>query len=78
MSGKTTRKNSVLLGGLLGPGLLILLFGYFIPLILLFIISFYQGIPGSGIMKQTFTLENYARFFDPYYAEIEKPNIHIV
>ena len=70
MSGKTTRKNSVLLGGLLGPGLLILLFGYFIPLILLFIISFYQGIPGSGIMKQTFTLENYARFFDPYYAEV--------
>lgn len=70
MSDKTVKRKSILLGGLLGPGLLILLLGYFIPLIMLFIISFYQGVPGSGIMNKTFTSENYLRFFDPYYAEV--------
>lgn len=54
----------------LSPGLLILTLGYFIPLIMLFIISFYQGVPGSGIIRQEFTLGNYTRFVDPYYLEV--------
>ncbi len=70
MSVKTVKRKSLFLGGLLGPGILVFLFGYFIPLIMLFVISFYQGVPGSGIMKQTFTLENYVRFFDPYYSGV--------
>lgn len=55
---------------LLSPGLLILTLGFFIPLIMLFVISFYKGVPGSGLMVEEFTIGNYLRFFDVYYIEV--------
>ncbi|MCK4240778.1 MAG: ABC transporter permease subunit [Candidatus Atribacteria bacterium] len=55
---------------LLSPGLLILTLGYFIPLIMLFVISFYKGVPGSGLMVEEFTTGNYLRLFDAYYVEV--------
>lgn len=55
---------------LLSPGLLILTLGFFIPLIMLFVISFYKGVPGSGLMIKEFTIGNYLRFFDVYYIEV--------
>ena len=55
---------------LLSPGLLILTLGFFIPLIMLFVISFYKGVPGSGLMIKEFTIGNYLRFSDVYYIEV--------
>lgn len=52
------------------PGLIILTLGFFIPMIMLFSISFYKGIPGSGLIDRTFTIENYTRFADPYYFKV--------
>jgi ABC-type spermidine/putrescine transport system permease subunit II len=52
------------------PGLLIIAFGFLIPMIMLFAISFFKGIPGSGLIDRTFTLENYTRFADPYYFKV--------
>lgn len=52
------------------PGLLIIAVGFFIPMIMLFSISIYKGIPGSGLIDYTFTLENYTRFADPYYFKV--------
>lgn len=52
------------------PGLLIIAFGFFIPMIMLFAISFFKGIPGSGLIDRTFTFENYTRFADPYYFKV--------
>lgn len=55
---------------LLSPGLLILTLGLFIPLIMLFVISFYKGVPGSGLIVEEFTIGNYLRIFDVYYIEV--------
>ena len=55
---------------LVSPGLVVLTLGFFVPLLLLFIVSFQTGVPGSGIILEEFTTENYARFVDSYYAGI--------
>lgn len=55
---------------LISPGLIILSIGFFIPFIMLFSISFFRGIPGSGLIDRTFTLDNYTRFIDPYYFRV--------
>ena len=58
------------------PGLLILptilyLFPvYFASLFVLFLFSFYTYVPGGQLLNPDFTLENYARFFDPLYVGI--------
>lgn len=53
------------------PNILIIMAGFFIPLFLLFLISFYKGIPGSGLIEEVFTLENYVKFVtDFYYVEV--------
>jgi putative spermidine/putrescine transport system permease protein len=54
----------------MSPGLIILTLGFFVPLIMLFSISFYKGIPGSGFIEREFTFDNYARFYDPYYLRV--------
>lgn len=51
------------------PGMIILTAGFFIPLAMLFTVSFYQYVPGSTILKREFSPENFIRFFDPYYLE---------
>jgi putative spermidine/putrescine transport system permease protein len=51
------------------PGMFILTVGFFIPLAMLFTVSFYQYVPGSTILKKEFSPENYIRFFDSYYLE---------
>ncbi len=55
---------------LLSPGMIILTVGFFIPLIMLFVVSFYQGVSGSGLMIKEATIENYVNFMDPYYAKV--------
>lgn len=52
------------------PGLLILAVGFFIPMLMLFSISFFKGIPGSGLIDRTLTIDNYTRFADPYYFKV--------
>ncbi len=63
-------KKKLIPAFLLSPGMIILTIGFFIPLIMLFVVSFYQGVSGSGIMVKEVTLDNYINFMDPYYAKI--------
>ncbi len=51
------------------PGLIVLTIGFFIPLAMLFVVSFYQINPGSTILVKEFSMTNYARFVDSYYFE---------
>jgi putative spermidine/putrescine transport system permease protein len=51
------------------PGLLVLTIGFFIPLAMLFTVSFYQAVPGSTILNRELSTANYQKFFDPYYLE---------
>lgn len=62
------RKDSRML--LLGPGLALIMFAFFIPMVLLFVIGFQTYVPGSGFFDKTFTLENFARLFDQYHLTI--------
>ena len=52
------------------PGMIILTIGFFIPMSILFTTSFYKMVPGSSAILKEFTIENYLRFFDPYYLEV--------
>ncbi|QRN85504.1 ABC transporter permease subunit [Clostridia bacterium] len=63
-------KKNLIPAFLMSPGMIILTIGFFIPLIMLFVVSFYQGVSGSGIMLKEATLDNYINFMDPYYATI--------
>lgn len=63
-------KKNLIPAFLISPGMIILTIGFFIPLIMLFVVSFYQGVSGSGIMLKEATLDNYINFMDPYYAGI--------
>lgn len=67
---QNTRKKNITPYLLITPGLIILTIGFFIPMIMLFSISFFKGIPGSGLIDRTFTIENYTRFADPYYFKV--------
>lgn len=67
---KIIHKSKYIPAMLLSPGLLILTLGFLIPLIMLFVISFYKGVPGSGLMIKEFTTDNYLRFFDAYYVQV--------
>ena len=69
-SKKIIHKSKNIPAILLSPGLLILTLGLFIPLIMLFVISFYKGVPGSGLIVGEFTIGNYLRIFDVYYIEV--------
>lgn len=56
---------------LMVPGLCILVLGFFVPLILLFQLSWYQGAPGSGLVTKALTTGNYTRLLgDVYYLKI--------
>ncbi len=55
---------------LLSPGMIILLFAFFIPMVLLFTVSIQTYVPGSGFFDKTFTLENFTRLLEPYYLTI--------
>jgi len=56
--------------GLSLPALIVVSAFFFTPLILLIVMSFYQKIPGGEIIE-TFTIENYQRFFEvPLYLTI--------
>jgi putative spermidine/putrescine transport system permease protein len=55
---------------LLGPGLILIAFAFFVPMLLLFVIGFQTYVPGSGFYEKTFTLENFTRLFDRYYLTI--------
>jgi len=55
---------------LLGPGLILIIFAFFIPMVLLFIIGFQTYVPGSGFYDKTFTLENFVKLFDQYHLII--------
>jgi len=55
---------------LLSPGMLILFFAFFIPMGLLFVVSFQTYVSGSGFADRTFTLENFRRLLEPYYLMI--------
>lgn len=67
---KTRKKRSFIPAMLMSPGLIVLTIGFFIPLLLLFIVSFQQVASGSGLIIKEFTFENYVRFADPYYVKI--------
>jgi putative spermidine/putrescine transport system permease protein len=51
------------------PGMVVLTAAFFIPMAMLFVISFYSMVPGSTQIEREFTLGNYARFIDPFYLE---------
>jgi len=55
---------------LLSPALILIVFAFFIPMILLFIVGFQTYVPGSGFFEKTFTLENFQRLFDAYHLTI--------
>lgn len=65
-----TKKRNITPYFFISPGLIILLIGFFIPIIMLFSLSFFKHIPGSGLIDRTFTFENYTRFADPYYLKV--------
>ena len=67
---QNNRKKNITPYLFITPGLIILTIGFFIPMIMLFSISFFKGIPGSGLIDRTFTIENYTRFADPYYFKV--------
>jgi putative spermidine/putrescine transport system permease protein len=55
---------------LLSPGLLVLFVVLFLPMLILFGISFQTYVPGSGKPLNVFTLENYTRILDPLYLKV--------
>jgi putative spermidine/putrescine transport system permease protein len=55
---------------LLSPGLLVLFIALFLPMLVLFGISFQTYVPGSGKPLNVFTLENYTRILDPLYLKV--------
>ena len=67
---QNTKKRNITPYLFISPGLIILLVGFFIPIIMLFSLSFFKYVPGSGLIDKTFTFENYARFADPYYLKV--------
>ncbi|HSM25053.1 MAG TPA: ABC transporter permease subunit [Anaerolineaceae bacterium] len=67
---QNTKKRNITPYLFISPGLIILLVGFFIPIIMLFSLSFFKYVPGSGLIDRTFTFENYARFADPYYLKV--------
>ncbi len=53
------------------PSFVLLALGFLVPLGALFVISWYRGIPGSGLMIEEFTPANYVRLLtDGYYLMI--------
>jgi putative spermidine/putrescine transport system permease protein len=54
----------------LSPGLTVLFIALFLPMIILFWISFQTYVPGSGTPLKVFTFENYIRIFDPLYLRV--------
>lgn len=55
---------------LLSPGLLVLFIALFLPMLVLFGISFQTYVPGSGKPLNVFTFENYIRILDPLYLRV--------
>ncbi|MDO9085129.1 MAG: ABC transporter permease subunit [Anaerolineaceae bacterium] len=64
------RKKSITPYLFISPGIIILLIGFFIPIIMLFSLSFFKHVPGSGLIDRTLTIENYTRFADTYYLKV--------
>lgn len=56
---------------LLTPSTVILLLAFFIPILYLFTLCVYHGIPGSGLIDYTNpNLDNFIRFMDPYNIKV--------
>lgn len=56
---------------LLAPSTIILLFAFFIPIIYLFALCVYHGVPGSGLIDYSNpNLDNFIRFMDPYNMKV--------
>lgn len=56
---------------LLAPSTIILLVSFFIPIIYLFSLCIYHGIPGSGLIEYgNPNLDNFIRFMDPYNIKV--------
>jgi putative spermidine/putrescine transport system permease protein len=64
-----TRKKAGNLLSLL-PGMVIIACGFLLPLFILFAVSIYEGIPGTGQIIKKFTFANYTRLLDPFYFAI--------
>src|SRR3954471_5004650 len=66
-----TRRRNVVIGVLLAPGLLALLFLLILPLINVVIESFRQYVPGKigGLVGASFTLNNYSALIHPVYLD---------
>lgn len=56
---------------LITPSTIILLFAFFIPILYLFGLCVYHGIPGSGLIDYSNpNLDNFVRFLDPYNLKV--------
>lgn len=56
---------------LLAPSTIILLFAFFIPIIYLFALCVYHGVPGSGLIDYSNpNLDNFIRFMDSYNLKV--------
>ena len=53
----------------MAPGFILLMAGFLIPLAMLFIVSFYQAVPGSTILNKDLSFSNYTKFLDVYYLD---------
>lgn len=67
---RAPRRARILPFLLVAPTLAYLFPIYLASLGFLFLFSFYKFVPGGPLLTPSFTLENYARFFDPLYIGI--------
>ena len=55
----------------LSPAMLLVAFGFFLPLLMLFSISLYKGVTGTGLIDTTaLSFDNFAKMFEPYYLKV--------
>ncbi len=68
---KINRRQAAGKAALMSPALLVVAIGFMVPLIMLFSISFFKGVQGSGLIdRSVFSLDNFARMFEPYYLKV--------
>ncbi|MGI6612841.1 MAG: ABC transporter permease subunit [Fastidiosipila sp.] len=68
---KIDKKQLVGKAFFLSPAMLLIAVGFFLPLVLLFTISLYKGVPGTGLIDTTvLTFDNFAKMFEPYYLKV--------
>ena len=70
-SGLVKQSGTIKKWSMLSPAMIVVTVAFFIPLIMLFALSLYRGIAGTGFVDKTeLTLANFAKIFTPYYARV--------